>query len=89
MQVGSDAEHPHQAGVYRSSVSVDPGDQGCAALNTFESHEARNLGCVAYMHDALAAVVTLDPDLVTTQATTVEVELTYPLDLTVADWSSD
>ncbi|WP_231846686.1 nucleoside hydrolase [Mycobacterium leprae] len=41
------------------------------------------------MHDALAAVVTLDPDLVTTQATTVEVELTYPLDLTVADWSSD
>lgn len=55
----------------------------------FESHNALNLGYVAYMHDPLAAAIALDPDLVTTRAATVDVELADPRGLTVADWSLD
>lgn len=41
----------------------------------FESHERRGYGYVAYMHDPLAAAVALDPQLVSTRAATVEIEL--------------
>lgn len=41
----------------------------------FESHEVRGHGYVAYMHDPLAAAVALDPQLVSTRAATVDIEL--------------
>ena len=41
----------------------------------FESHKERGHGYVAYLHDPLAAAVALDPQLVTTRAATVDIEL--------------
>ena len=57
----------------------------------FESHEDRGHGYVAYMHDPLAAAVALDPQLVSTRAATVDIELAdVPTrGVTVADWSGD
>ena len=57
----------------------------------FESHEVRGHGYVAYMHDPLAAAVALDPQLVSTRAATVDIELAdVPTrGVTVADWSGD
>jgi purine nucleosidase len=55
----------------------------------FESHEARGHGYLAYMHDPLAAAVALDPELMATRPATVEVELTEPRGMTVADWSGN
>lgn len=56
---------------------------------SFESHEKRGYGYVAYMHDPLAAAVALDPHLVTTRAATVDVELadTPRRGITTAEWS--
>jgi purine nucleosidase len=44
---------------------------------------------VAHLHDPLAAAVALDPELVTTQTATVDVELagTLTRGMTVVDWS--
>lgn len=53
----------------------------------FESHQARGYGYLAYMHDPLAAAVALDPKLMATRPATVDVELTEPRGMTVADWS--
>lgn len=53
----------------------------------FESHQVRGHGYLAYMHDPLAAAVALDPKLMATRATTVDIELTDPRGMTVADWS--
>jgi purine nucleosidase len=55
----------------------------------FESHRDRGHGYVAYMHDPLAAAVALDPQLVSTRAATVDVELadTRTRGVTTADWS--
>jgi purine nucleosidase len=55
----------------------------------FESHEDRGHGYVAYMHDPLAAAVALDPQLVSTRAARVDVELadTPSRGMTFADWS--
>jgi purine nucleosidase len=57
----------------------------------FESHEDRGHGCVAYMHDPLAAAVALDPRLVSTRAATVDIELAdVPTrGVTAPDWSGD
>ena len=57
----------------------------------FESHEVRGHGYVAYMHDPLAAAVALDPQLVSTRAARVDIELAdVPTrGVTVADWSGD
>ena len=57
----------------------------------FESHEDRGHGYVAYMHDPLAAAVALDPQLVSTRAATVDIELadTPTRGVTVADWSGN
>ena len=57
----------------------------------FESHEVRGHGYVAYMHDPLAAAVALDPQLVSTRAATVDIEVAdVPTrGVTVADWSGD
>ena len=53
----------------------------------FESHEDRGYGYTAYMHDPLAAAVALDPQLVTTRAATVDIDLadTPSRGITVAD----
>jgi purine nucleosidase len=55
----------------------------------FESHERRGYGYLAYLHDPLAAAVALDPQLVTTRAATVDVELADgpTRGVTAADWS--
>lgn len=55
----------------------------------FEAHYEHGHGYVAHLHDPLAAAVTLDPQLVTTQPATVDVELTGTLTrgMTVVDWS--
>jgi purine nucleosidase len=55
----------------------------------FESHRDRGHGYVAYMHDPLAAAVALDPQLVSTRAATVDVELadTPARGVTTPDWS--
>jgi purine nucleosidase len=57
----------------------------------FESHEDRGHGYVAYMHDPLAAAVALDPQLVSTRAATVDIELanTPARGVTIADWSGN
>jgi purine nucleosidase len=55
----------------------------------FESHQDRGYGYVAHMHDPLAAAVALDPQLVSTRAAAVDVELadTPTRGITIADWS--
>ncbi|CAM3208940.1 nucleoside hydrolase [Mycobacterium intermedium] len=53
----------------------------------FESHQARGLGYLAFMHDPLAAAVALDPQLVSRRAATVDVDLTDARGRTVADYS--
>jgi purine nucleosidase len=55
----------------------------------FESHRDRGHGYVAYMHDPLAAAVALDPQLVSTRAATVDIELadTPTRGVTTPDWS--
>ncbi|CAN5538424.1 nucleoside hydrolase [soil metagenome] len=55
----------------------------------FEFHYDQGEGYLAHVHDPLAAAVALDPDLVRTRATTVDVELTGTLTrgMTVADWA--
>jgi purine nucleosidase len=53
----------------------------------FESHEARGLGYVAFMHDPLAAAVALDPGLVSTRAARVDIDLADARGATVPDWS--
>jgi purine nucleosidase len=57
----------------------------------FESHEVRGHGYVAYMHDPLAAAAALDPQLITTRAATVNIELadTLTRGVTTPDWSGD
>jgi purine nucleosidase len=55
----------------------------------FEFHFDQDEGYLAHLHDPLAAGVALDPDIVTTRAATVDVELTGTLTrgMTIADWS--
>ncbi|AQA01604.1 nucleoside hydrolase [Mycobacterium sp. MS1601] len=55
----------------------------------FEFHYDQGEGYLAHVHDPLAAAVALDPSLVRTVATTVDVELvgTLTRGMTVADWS--
>ncbi|MGH3961365.1 nucleoside hydrolase [Mycobacterium sp.] len=55
----------------------------------FEAHYDHGHGYVAHLHDPLAAAAALDPQLVTTQPATVDVELTGTLTrgMTVVDWS--
>lgn len=58
----------------------------------FEAHAAspdHGYGFVAHLHDPLAAAVALDPQLVSTQPATVDVELIGALTrgMTVTDWS--
>lgn len=55
----------------------------------FEFHFDQDEGYLAHLHDPLAAGVALDPELVTTRAATVDVELTGTLTrgMTIADWS--
>ncbi len=55
----------------------------------FEFHFDQDEGYLAHLHDPLAAAVALDPDLVTVQPATVDVELTGTLTrgMTIADWS--
>ena len=55
----------------------------------FEFHFDQGEGFLAHLHDPLAAAVALDPGLVQTRATTVDVELTGTLTrgMTIADWS--
>ncbi|MGY4710333.1 nucleoside hydrolase [Mycolicibacterium sp. CBM1] len=55
----------------------------------FEFHFDQGEGYLAHLHDPLAAAVALDPGLVQTRATTVDVELTGTLTrgMTIADWS--
>jgi purine nucleosidase len=55
----------------------------------FEFHFDQGEGFLAHLHDPLAAAVALDPGLVKTRATTVDVELTGTLTrgMTIADWS--
>jgi purine nucleosidase len=57
----------------------------------FESHDDRGHGYVAYMHDPLAAAAALDPQLVSTQAATVDIELAdIPTrGVTAPVWSGD
>jgi len=54
-----------------------------------ESYHDLGHGYLAHLHDPLAAAVALDPQLVRTQPTTVDVELTGTLTrgMTVTDWS--
>lgn len=54
-----------------------------------EVHHDHAHGYVAHLHDPLAAAVALEPELVTTRATTVDVELagTLTRGMTVVDWS--
>ena len=55
----------------------------------FEFHFDQGEGYLAHLHDPLAAAVALDPSLIQTRATTVDVELTGTLTrgMTIADWS--
>jgi len=55
----------------------------------FEFHYDQGEGYLAHMHDPLAAAVALDPDLVTTRAAAVDVEVngTLTRGMTIADWS--
>ena len=55
----------------------------------FEFHFDQGEGYLAHLHDPLAAAVALDPGLVGTRPTTVDVELagTLTRGMTVADWS--
>ena len=55
----------------------------------FEFHFDQHEGYLAHLHDPLAAAVALDPALVTTRPTTVDVELagTLTRGMTIADWS--
>ncbi|GBE65809.1 nucleoside hydrolase [Mycobacterium sp. MFM001] len=55
----------------------------------FEAHRDAGHGYLAHLHDPLAAAVALDPDLVTTQPATVDVELagTLTRGMTVTDWT--
>lgn len=55
----------------------------------FEFHFDQSEGYLAHLHDPLAAAVALDPGLIQTRATTVDVELTGTLTrgMTIADWS--
>ncbi len=55
----------------------------------FEFHFDQGEGFLAHLHDPLAAAVALDPDLIGTRPTTVDVELTGTLTrgMTIADWS--
>lgn len=65
----------------------------CALENAmrfyFEFHFDQGEGYLAHLHDPLAAAVALDPGLVQTRTTTVDVELTGTLTrgMTIADWS--
>ncbi|ORV41623.1 nucleoside hydrolase [Mycobacterium conspicuum] len=54
-----------------------------------EAYHGLGHGFVAHLHDPLAAAAALDPQLITTQAATVDVELTGTLTrgMTVTDWS--
>jgi purine nucleosidase len=54
-----------------------------------ESYHDLGYGYLAHLHDPLAAAVALDPQLVQTRETTVDVELTGTLTrgMTVTDWS--
>jgi purine nucleosidase len=54
-----------------------------------ESYYDRGHGYLAHLHDPLAAAVALDPQLVATRQSTVDVELTGTLTrgMTVTDWS--
>ncbi len=55
----------------------------------FEAYSKVGHGYRAFLHDPLAAAVALDPELVTTRAATVDVELTGTLTrgMTVTDWT--
>jgi purine nucleosidase len=55
----------------------------------FEFHFEQGEGYLAHLHDPLAAAVALDPGLIQTRASTVDVELTGMLTrgMTIADWS--
>jgi purine nucleosidase len=55
----------------------------------FEFHFDQGEGYIAHLHDPFAAAVALDPALVTTRTTTVDVELhgTLTRGMTIADWS--
>jgi purine nucleosidase len=55
----------------------------------FEFHLDQGEGYQAHLHDPFAAAVALDPELVQTRPTTVDVELTGTLTrgMTIADWS--
>jgi len=55
----------------------------------FEFHFDDGEGFLAHLHDPLAAAVALDPGLITTRLTTVDVELdgTLTRGMTLADWS--
>lgn len=55
----------------------------------FEYHFDQGEGFLAHLHDPLAAAVALDPGLIQTRPTTVDVELTGTLTrgMTIADWS--
>ncbi|CAN5310430.1 nucleoside hydrolase [soil metagenome] len=55
----------------------------------FEFHFDQGEGYLAHLHDPFAAAVALDPGLVTTRTTTVDVELDGSLTrgMTIADWS--
>jgi purine nucleosidase len=54
----------------------------------FEAYSELGRGYEAHMHDPLAAAVALEPELIVTQETTVEVELagTLTRGMTVTDW---
>ncbi len=55
----------------------------------FEFHFDQGEGYLAHLHDPLAAAVALDPDLVQTRATPIDIELTGTLTrgMTIADWN--
>jgi inosine-uridine nucleoside N-ribohydrolase len=55
----------------------------------FEFHFDQGEGYLAHLHDPLAAAVALDPALVATKTSTVDVELngTLTRGMTIADWS--
>lgn len=55
----------------------------------FEFHFDQGEGYLAHLHDPFAAAVALDPGLVTTRTTTVDVELdgTLTRGMTIADWN--
>ena len=55
----------------------------------FEFHFDDGEGFLAHLHDPLAAAVALDPGLIATRLTTVDVELagTLTRGMTIADWS--